>query len=87
MTRYERFYVHYEKYREKLSKACGTIKSAMESAIRSKFAVRLVDHNGLWGAIRTEFEVKIENRRSIWDAAACSYGVDCGTVVMSLRYA
>ena len=37
MTKYEKFYGEYEKYREKLSKASGTISPTLEKSIRFKF--------------------------------------------------
>ena len=37
MTKYEKFYGEYEKYREKLSKASGATSSTLEQSIRFKF--------------------------------------------------
>jgi len=69
-TKYEKFYNEYERYREKLSKASGTISSALEQSIRFKF--NNLNYNlkpkELWEAIKSEFEA----RWKTGDAGACS---------------
>jgi len=75
MTKYEKFYNEYEKYREKLSKASGTISSTLEQSIRFKF--NNSNYNSkpkeLWEAIKSEFEgrIKLDGRRGMLELAQC----------------
>ena len=75
MTKYEKFYGEYEKYREKLSKASGTIPSTLEQSIQFKF--NNLNYNSkpkeLWETIKLEFEgwIKLDGRRGMLELAQC----------------
>jgi hypothetical protein len=62
MAKYEKFLGEYEKYREKLAMASGTISSTLEQSISFKFdnSNYVSKPKELWEAIKLEFEGRIK---------------------------
>jgi hypothetical protein len=73
MAKYEKFFSEYEKYREKLSMASGTISSTLEQSISIKFdnSNYVSKPKELWVAIKLEFEgsIKLDGRQGMLEFA------------------
>ena len=92
MTKYKEFCGEYEKYRERLPKASGTISFTLEQSIRFKF--NNLNYNSkpkeIWEAIKLEFEgrIRLDGRRGMLRLACLvqtravpiNNGVDVGAV-------
>jgi hypothetical protein len=75
MAKYEKFFSEYEKYREKLAMASGTISSTLEQSISFKFdnSNYVSKPKELWEAIKLELEgrIKLDGRQGMLELAQC----------------